>query len=263
MNLSCNKSNIVDVRNLSFSYFQGKQETVALNDINLELKKGETCAIIGPSGCGKTTLLYVLAGLLRPAMGTVLVDGQPASPRREGTALILQDYGLLPWKKVWDNIALGLRLRGLDKKIEEQRIAKILDQLGLKGLEGRYPAQLSGGQRQRVAIARSLTINPDLLLMDEPFSSLDALTRESLQNLLLSIWQDQGFGLVLVTHSIEEAVFLGQKILVLSACPGKVIAEIPNKWVGDRTYRGKQEFYEHCSSLRRYLERGANSEKTG
>lgn len=256
-------SKIIDVKDLSFSYFQGKQEVIALQSINFSLHQGETCAIIGPSGCGKTTLLYALAGLFSPTRGKVLIDGQPASPQREGTALILQDYGLLPWKKVWDNVALGLRFRGVDRKLEEQRVAQVLGQLGLQGLERRYPAQLSGGQRQRVAIARSLALCPDLLLMDEPFSSLDALTRESLQDLLLSIWQDQGFSLVLVTHSIEEAVFLGQKIVVLSACPGTVIAEIPNKWVGDRAYRKKQEFYEHCSDLRRYLERGANNEKAG
>jgi NitT/TauT family transport system ATP-binding protein len=205
--------------------------------------------VVGPSGCGKTTLLSMIAGLLRPTSGTVAVAGVPAEPRRPGTALIMQDYGLLPWKTVRQNAALGLQIRGLPSDRADQALTEV----GLADLAARWPHQLSGGQRQRVAIARSLALEPDLLLMDEPFSALDALSREDMQDLLLRIWERRRTSLVLVTHSIAEAVYLAQQILVLSPRPGRVIGHFVNGAVGDR--RGR-EFHENINAVRDALEKG-------
>ncbi|HWI52755.1 MAG TPA: ATP-binding cassette domain-containing protein, partial [Symbiobacteriaceae bacterium] len=160
---------IVRAQSVSYSY----KETVALRDVSFALPAGQTLAVVGPSGCGKTTLLSLMAGLLNSSEGTLSVAGEAVNPRRPGTSLIMQDYGLLPWKTVRENAALGLAIRNLPKDRADQALAEV----GLKELGSRWPHQLSGGQRQRVAIARSLALDPDLLLMDEPFSALDALTR--------------------------------------------------------------------------------------
>lgn len=172
------------------------------------------------------------------------------APRRPGTALIMQDYGLLPWKTVFQNAALGLQIRRLPTEAAKQA----LDEVGIAHLASRWPNQLSGGQRQRVAIARALALSPDLLLMDEPFSALDALTREEMQDLLLKIWQRHQTSMVLVTHSIPEAVYIGRQILVLSPGPGRVIGYFRNSAVGDRK---SKEFYEMVNAVRTALEKGA------
>jgi NitT/TauT family transport system ATP-binding protein len=205
--------------------------------------------VVGPSGCGKTTLLSLIAGLLRPSDGELLVAEKPVEPRRPGTALIMQDYGLLPWKTVRENAALGLTIRGQARGRADQALGEV----GLGDVGHRWPHQLSGGQRQRVAIARSLALDPDLLLMDEPFSALDALTREEMQDMLLSIWRRHGTSMVLVTHSIAEAVYLGQQILVLSPRPGTPVGLYRNESVGDR--RGKP-FHELVNEVRDALEKG-------
>jgi NitT/TauT family transport system ATP-binding protein len=205
--------------------------------------------VVGPSGCGKTTLLSLIAGLMAPTQGDLRVEGRPVAPRRPGTALIMQDYGLLPWKTVRQNAALGLQIRGLDTEAAAQALAEV----GLADLGRRWPHQLSGGQRQRVAIARSLALQPDLFLMDEPFSALDALTREEMQDLLLSIWRRRRTSLVLVTHSISEAVYLGQQILVLSSRPGRPVALFPNEFIGDRRSAGALAL---TNAVRDALERG-------
>jgi NitT/TauT family transport system ATP-binding protein len=170
--------------------------------------------------------------------------------------LILQDYGLFPWKNVYQNAALGLEIRGFSKEAQAQIVLPILEELGLKDFLNHYPAQLSGGQRQRVAIARALALKPDLLLMDEPLSALDALTREGLQELILEIWRHQELTMILVTHNIEEAVFLGNKVAVLSPRPGRVVAVVENPNSGTAAFRQSVEFYRQCSRLRRLLEVG-------
>jgi NitT/TauT family transport system ATP-binding protein len=225
------------------------KETVALRDVSFALPAGQTLAVVGPSGCGKTTLLSMVAGLMPPTTGQLKVDGRPAEPRRTGTALILQDYGLLPWKTVRENAALGLTIRGQAKDRADRALAEV----GLADLGNRWPHQLSGGQRQRVAIARALALEPDLLLMDEPFSALDALTREEMQEMLLAIWKQHGTSMVLVTHSITEAVYIGHQILVMSPRPGRVVGHFHNRTVGDRR---SAEYHQTVNAVRDALEQG-------
>jgi taurine transport system ATP-binding protein len=246
----------LSIASLQVSYFHDNQITPALRDLSLSLSFESTGVIIGPSGCGKSTLLGVLAGLNKDYQGTVCINGK-APGECDETALILQEYGLLPWKTIWDNVKLGLELRGFSKQETVLRTEKILNKLGLLHLRKRYPAQLSGGQRQRVAIARSLVLEPELLLMDEPFSSLDALTREEMQDFLIKLWQETKLTILLITHNIEEAVFLGQKIFVMSECPGTITKEYANPLAGDYSARGKMEFLELANSLRSSL-RGWN-----
>ncbi|MEW6622698.1 MAG: ABC transporter ATP-binding protein [Bacillota bacterium] len=244
----------IRVSSLDVTYRQNHMEVEAVKNVNLQVDSGEFAVVIGPSGCGKSTLLYVLAGLVKAEAGEVFFSQEPIVSCKRDTALILQDYGLLPWKTVLENAALGLRIRGIPKGIALEKTRNLLRDLGIEELSTRYPLQLSGGQRQRVAIARALAMAPRLLLMDEPFSSLDALTRETLQMNLLDIWQRTGITILLVTHSIEEAVFLGQKIYVMSRSPGTITAVVENSHAGDVTYRGKREFYDTCANLRSLLQ---------
>ncbi len=239
---------MISVNNVSKVYEDG---TIALKNVSFEVEKGESCSIIGPSGCGKSTLLLIIAGLLKPTEGYVEVNGKVVRKPMRDVALILQDYGLFPWKTVYDNIALGLRIRKVDRKVERRIVCDLIERLGLKGFEKHYPKQLSGGMKQKVAIARALAIQPRILLMDEPFSSLDALTREDLQNFLLRLWNERRMTIILVTHSIEEAVFLGRKIIVLTPRPGTVKAVIENPSAGDENYRFTEEFFEKCREVRR------------
>jgi len=228
--------------------------TVALENVSFEVKKGESCAIIGESGCGKSTLLLILAGLLKPTRGEVTIDGSIVTKPMKNVSLILQDYGLFPWKNVYDNIALGLKIRRVGRDEIRRKVSSLINRLGLEGFERHYPKQLSGGMRQRVAFARALATNPEILLMDEPFSSLDALSRENLQNFLLKLWQENKITMVLVTHSIEEAVFLGKRIVVLTPRPGKVKAIVENPMAGSLDYRYREEYFRKCREIRRIIE---------
>ncbi len=244
----------IQIKSLRVAYSDKGEQIEAVSDVNLEIAKGEFAVIIGPSGCGKSTLLYALAGLIKPDAGEILLDGKPVDEVRKDTALILQDFGLLAWKTVEQNAILGLKIRGFSKKQAKEIIRKKLKDLEIEEMALRYPAQLSGGQRQRVAIARALALEPRLLLMDEPFSSLDALTRENLQSNLLEIWEANRINILLVTHSIEEAVFLGQKIFVMSKVPGTIDKLVENPLAGDISYRGKKQFHDVCDYLRSLLQ---------
>ncbi|MDF2592950.1 MAG: transporter related [Clostridia bacterium] len=245
---------MIDVKNLTVCY--GSER--ALDDVSFTIGKNTTCAIIGPSGCGKTTLLYCLAGLLAPMAGNVFVKEQPIQGIRKDTALILQDYGLFPWKTVWKNVSLGLQVRDMDKKQEKQIVGSILSELGIEQYKQKYPMELSGGQKQRVAIARALALKPDLLLMDEPSSALDAITKEHLQNLILKLYKAHPMTIILVTHSIEEAVFLGQKIVVMDE--GKIKTILDNPHFGDENLRNKQDFYNVCLKVRQCMNSGDQDE---
>jgi len=244
----------IDITGLCVSYHRDRETVEALRDVSLQVDPGTACSVIGPSGCGKSTLLYVLAGIMRPTGGRVLIgDGDPRAGRRE-TSIILQDYGLLPWKTVWHNTVLGLVIRRAPAAQIQAAGEQVLREMGLWEMRGRFPAQLSGGQRQRVAIARSLATRPDLLLMDEPFSSLDALTRESLQETLLDVLKGGGLTMLLVTHNIEEAAYLGRRIVVLTPHPGRIFTVLKNPAAGSTGYRKTDQFYRLCRDLRCRLE---------
>jgi NitT/TauT family transport system ATP-binding protein len=231
-------------------------------DFDWQVSRGEAWAVLGPSGCGKTTLLYLLAGLRFPNSGNALIDGQPVSRPRPHTGLILQDYGLLPWATVRQNAELGLRVRtfyGPDGKHAPEdfnssiKVDPWLERLGLSDQADKFPGQLSGGQRQRTAIARTLAMEPDLLLMDEPFSSLDAPTREGLQNLTNELIAEQNLTMVIVTHAIEEAAILGQKILLLSHPPNTGPVVIDNPAACQPGYRETTDYLLLCRDLRQRM----------
>ncbi len=228
-------------------------EYKALNEINLTIEQGQTCSIIGPSGCGKTTLLYAMAGLLPVNSGKVTIDGELLTGIRDRTSIILQEYGLFPWKTVWDNVALGLVLKKHDDEASKQKIADLLKSLGLYEHRNKYPTQLSGGQKQRIAVARAWITQPDLLLMDEPFSALDTITRENLQNILMQLYREQPITWVLVTHTIEEAVFLGQKIVLMAKNGGTILQVLDNPSFGMADFRENQEFYNQCMQIRKLM----------
>jgi NitT/TauT family transport system ATP-binding protein len=228
-------------------------DVAALDGVDLALGDGESVALIGPSGCGKSTLLLAMAGLLAPTTGTVLVDDAAVNGPRLRTALILQDFGLLPWKTVLQNAELGLRIRHHPPLERRRRALEALARVGLDDVLTLYPSELSGGMRQRLALARALALDADLLLMDEPLSALDALTREDLQDLLLRLWLDRRHTAVLVTHSIEEAVYLGRKLVVMTPRPGRVARVLDNPGAGDEAYRGTDEFHAKCVELRGLL----------
>ena len=243
---------------VSLTYEGSDRAVRALEHVRLDVADGEPVAIIGPSGCGKSTMLLLAAGLLSPSEGSVTVGGQALDGVRRTTSLILQDFGLFPWKTVFDNAALGLEIRGHGRAELAVRVGEALARVGLEEFSRAYPGELSGGMRQRVALARALALEADLLLMDEPLSALDALTREDLQDVLLDLWRQRGHTAVLVTHSIEEAVYLGRRVIVLSPRPGRVAAIVDNPAMGADGYRESPGFYERCIELRRLLaEEGA------
>ncbi|ODA42876.1 ABC transporter ATP-binding protein [Desulfosporosinus sp. BG] len=248
---------MIEISDCNLAYVQGASQVQVYDDFSLKVEPGESVVLIGPSGCGKSTLLYLLAGLLQPTGGEIRIWGEQVVGARQKTAFILQEYGLFPWLNVEQNVCLGLRVRHIPKRKYQRAVEEMINKMGLWEVKHHFPSQLSGGQRQRVALARALTLQPDLLLMDEPLSALDALTRERLQKLLLEIWQEQKLTTVLVTHSIEEAVFLGSRILVLAdGRPTQVMGEILNPLVGQSGYRQTSEFFQKTSYVRSLLEGG-------
>ncbi|VAO93482.1 Taurine transport ATP-binding protein TauB [Klebsiella quasipneumoniae] len=199
----------------------------ALADINLTLESGELLVVLGPSGCGKTTLLNLIAGFVPYQHGSITLEGQRVTGPGAERGVVFQNEGLLPWRNVQDNVALGLQLAGVDKAQRRQAAAQMLKKVGLEGAEKRFIWQLSGGQRQRVGIARALAANPQLLLLDEPFGALDAFTREQMQTLLLKLWHETGKQVLLITHDIEEAIFMATELVLLSPGPGRVVKRLP------------------------------------
>jgi NitT/TauT family transport system ATP-binding protein len=203
------------------------ENIVAVQDIDLTVGEGEFLSIVGPSGCGKTTLLRIIAGLDRPTQGEVAFANGGNSEGRPNIGLVFQEFALLPWRTVLGNMEFGLEIRGIRKEARQATALEYLKIIELEGFENKYPKELSGGMKQRVAIARALICNPKILLMDEPFASLDAQTRFNMQKFLLRIWYKTRKTILFVTHNVDEAVFLSQRINVLSERPGKIAATIP------------------------------------
>ena len=210
----------IAVRHLTKSYNGGR--VVALQDISFEVQPYESLCILGPSGCGKTTLLRLLDCLIARDQGEILLDGEPVTAPRPDVAMVFQHFGLFPWKNLEDNIAYGLALRGRPREEIARAVRRYIEIVGLKGFEKSYPYQLSGGMQQRAGLARALAVNPSLLLMDEPFGSLDAQTRETLQEELSKILEQERNTMLFVTHSIDEAIYLGDRILLMTPRPGRI-----------------------------------------
>ena len=207
----------------------GARSVMALAHIDLDVQPGEFMALVGPSGCGKSTLLELLSGLMEASSGTIFVDGKPIAGPGPDRGIVFQQYALFPWRTAQSNVEFALEVIGVSRAERAERARQLLALVGLCGVEHHYPHQLSGGMKQRVAIARSLSYDPDILLMDEPFAALDAQTREILQDELLRIWKETGKTILFITHGIDEAVYLGQRVAVMSARPGRIldIVDIP------------------------------------
>lgn len=197
-----------------------------LQDINLQLDSHELLVVLGPSGCGKTTLLNLVAGFLPVESGSITLDNQPVTGPGAERGVVFQHEGLLPWRNVLDNVAFGLQLAGMSRPDRDAIARRLIRQVGLEGAEKRAIWQLSGGQRQRVGIARALATDPQLLLLDEPFGALDAFTREQMQTLLLTLWRDSSKQILLITHDIEEAIFLASELILLSPGPGRIVERL-------------------------------------
>ncbi len=249
----------VSVESVGKSYQSVRNEsTLALHNVSLSVGKGEFVTIVGPSGCGKSTLLYMIAGLVPPSSGRILVDGHPVTAPSPRCGIVFQEFRILPWRTVIQNVTLGLELQNhVPHKHCQQAARQYLELMGLQGFENHFPKELSGGMKQRVAIAQTLACEPEVILMDEPFASLDSLTRENLQDEILRIWQGSHKTILFVTHSIEEAIYLGQRVLILTARPGTVIREIPislpyprtpEMRVGAVAAQARQEIWEMIAS---------------
>jgi NitT/TauT family transport system ATP-binding protein len=252
---------VVDLQGVSKEFKGG---TVALQDIDVQIGRGEFVSLIGPSGCGKSTLLRVIGDLIEPSRGTATVNGKSARQARQDHdyGIVFQDAVLYDWRTVAKNVALPLELAGWSRERRQQRVEEMLDLVELRGFEQHHPWQLSGGMQQRVSIARALSFDPALLLMDEPFGALDEMTRERMNDELLRIWQASGSTVVFVTHSIAEAVFLSTRIVVMSARPGRISKVIPVDLPQPRTAAMREEprFFELATEVREALHLGRHVE---
>ncbi len=224
---------LLEVKNVSKKFtFPQKKEIFVLKDINFNVKEGEIVSILGPSGSGKSTLLRIIAGLIKPDEGVVLYRNKVIKDVNPGVSIVFQNFALFPWLTVEENVLLGLINKDMDPKEKKEKALKAIDIVGLDGFEKAYPKELSGGMKQRVGFARALVVEPDILLMDEPFSSLDVLTAENLRNDLLELWIENKIptkAIILITHSIEEAVYMSDRVLIISKDPGKIIEDIEIK----------------------------------
>lgn len=233
--------------------FESRRQTVqALEDVEFGVDEGSFVTIVGPSGCGKTTLFRIIAGLERPTTGTVLLDGRPISGPGPERSMVFQEYGLFPWRTVRGNVAYGLEEQGMPADKRECRVEEMIDLVGLTGFEDAYPRELSGGMKQRVGIARALAVDPEVLLMDEPFGSVDAQTKEMLHSELLDIWAATEKTVLFVTHDVEEAVTLADDVVVMAADPGRVqeIVSVDLDRPRDRT---DPEFAAYLEEIRRMI----------
>ncbi len=259
--------NKILLRNVSRSFVSPAGETIqAVRDINFEVEDlfspdgkdvGEFRVLLGPSGCGKSTILRMIAGLDRPDTGEVLVNGKPVTHPGRDRGMVFQKYTSFPWLTVEENVGYGLRINGVPQAERRETVARLIEEVGLKGFEKAYPETLSGGMQQRVAIARTLALRPQVVLMDEPFGALDAQTRADMQELLLRIWGETASTVLFVTHDVDEAIYLADRIYVLRARPGTIIEDVPVPFgrPRDPSMKQRSEFHEMqqhvLASLRR------------
>lgn len=216
----------VNVEGISMVFSRRGQSTQVLDSVNLQIKPGELVCLLGPSGCGKSTLLNIIAGFIKPTAGYVMVDQKQVTKPGADRGFVFQQYSLLPWKTTYQNVEFGLKIKGIPKAERQDMVGEYLNLVGLGKYRHAYPNQLSGGMQQRASIVRALVNSPSVLLMDEPFAALDAQTRHMMQELLLNIWSTLKTTVIFVTHDIEEAVFLGDRIFVMGVQPGRIKAEL-------------------------------------
>lgn len=228
-----------------------KTEVLAIEDINFTISEQEFVVLVGPSGCGKSTLLNIVGGLLSPTTGSVYFEGEGLDEKTPNLGIVFQEVALFPWRTVYENVVYGLQERKLSKAEQAEKGQHYIDMVGLSGFEKAYPKQLSGGMKQRAGIARALAIEPDLLLMDEPFSALDAQTRTIMQEELLMIWNRTKLSTLYVTHNIQEAVYLADRVIVLSRHPGKIksIIEIDLPKIGRNAEEHREEFEQYVDDI--------------
>ncbi|MCO7125297.1 ABC transporter ATP-binding protein [Sporolactobacillus shoreicorticis] len=229
----------LEISNLSKTFMQKERKIQALNNINLDVKDKEFVAILGASGCGKSTLLRIIGGLETPSEGTVLINGGAITEPGADRGMVFQSYTLFPWLTVQKNIEFGLREKGVTAAKREKIAKEYIEIVGLKGFEHAYPKALSGGMKQRVAIARALANDPELILLDEPFGALDMQTRSLMQELLLDVWQKSQKTVILVTHDIDEAIFMADRVVIMESRPGKIKEIIPIDFPRPRDYHVK------------------------
>ena len=228
----------IEIKNINKT-FEGGHKVVALENLNININDNAFAIVLGPSGCGKSTLLYLLAGFEKSTSGKIFLDGKPIKKPSPNRGFVFQDFALYPWKTVLKNIAFGLELKGVSKKEAVEKSMEYIRMVGLEGFEHAYPHTLSGGMKQRVGIARALVYDPEVLLMDEPFGALDAQTRKQMQMELESIWEKTKKTVVFVTHSVIEAVFLADRIFVMTARPGKIKGIVEVNLPRPRDYTNK------------------------
>ena len=216
----------IALKGITKTYAHGREQVVALRNIDLHVHRGEFLCIVGPSGCGKSTLLHIIAGLDKPSSGEVLIDGRTISGSGPDRILIFQELGLFPWLSVLDNVEFGLKLQRMPKKERRERARRFIQLVHLSQFERNYVHQLSGGMKQRVSLARALAVQPAVLLMDEPFTALDAQTRDLLHDELERVWAETGQTIIFVTHNVREAVRLGDRVVVMSYRPGRIKREV-------------------------------------
>ncbi|WP_088889393.1 ABC transporter ATP-binding protein [Leptolyngbya ohadii] len=248
----------IECRNVTKVWEDGTaQELLALDDISFSVKSGEFVVIIGPSGCGKSTLLGMIAGLEQPTSGEILHNGKPITAPDPDRSLIFQQPSLLPWLSLIDNVALGLTFKGISKQERYRRAEQFLSEVGLRAFAQKYPHQLSGGMQQRACIARALCLGAEIILMDEPFAALDVQTRYNMQKFLLDLWKGTGKTVIFVTHHIDEAVFLADCVIILSARPGRLLDSVEITMPRPREVISP-EFEQHRTMFVKYLRSEVN-----
>lgn len=247
---------MISVRNVTkvFKTLTGA-DVVALKDVSFDVEEGEFIAIVGPSGCGKSTLLRIVAGLVPSSGGEILIEGRRVDGPAKGVGMVFQTPVLMPWKKVVENIVFPLQIMGKNSEVNDSNLSRLMRLLGLEGFENAYPFELSGGMQSRVSIGRALITSPKILLMDEPFGALDALTREKMGLELLNIWREYRNTVLFVTHDVAEAVFLADRVVVMSARPGRIknIVRIELERPRDLAIKSSQHFAEYTLNVRRDL----------